>query len=65
MRNFGEKMDQPILLLCSWQSWVLLCGIRAFTTDILDPHPRNISDQNPHYKPEPSKARPSAVHDYR
>lgn len=65
MRNFGVKMDQPILLLCSWQSGILLCGIRASTLDILDPYPRNISDQNTHYKPKPSKASPSAVNDYR
>lgn len=64
VRNFGRKSDHTIWLPCSWLSWILLCGIRAFTADILDPHSPNISDQNTH-KLEPPKPRSSAVQDHR
>lgn len=36
MGNVSEKVHRRILLLCSWQSWILLCSILAPTADILD-----------------------------
>lgn len=61
--NVLEKVDQPTLLLCSWQSWRCLCHTDAFRNDILDLHPRDIPDQDTHSKPAPSKAKSSAVQD--
>lgn len=63
--NVSKKVQRRILLLCSWQPWVLLCSILASTADILDLYPRNISDQNMHYKPGQSKAGRRVVQDYR
>lgn len=63
MRNASVKTHQITLLICLWQLWRFLCHIHAYTADILDRHPRNISDQNTHCKPEPSIARSSAVHE--